>query len=114
MRIFGNDITFGPAEGREASSLTALGLYETRDAIDNPAIPLNSPAAWGEMFGGPPTASGELITESNALNIPTVYACVRVLSKSVAATPLEMLERTDAGHQKATDSSLYYLLTVQP
>lgn len=91
----------------------ALG-FERRDSLDNPAIPLNSPANWQWMFGGEPTTAGEIINENNALTVSTVYACVRTIAESVASLPLELYERTDTGHQKATDAPLYYLLGVEP
>jgi HK97 family phage portal protein len=88
-------------------------LFETR-SLDNPAVPLTSFAAWESMFGGGPTASGEIINENNAIKLVTVYGCVKTIAESVASLPLTVMKRTATGHQEATDNPLYYLLSVSP
>jgi HK97 family phage portal protein len=94
--------------------ITTLGLSDTRsNPLENPAVSLSSPAVFQWLSNGEPTAAGELINEANALQITTVYACIRVLAESVASLPLELWERTDSGHQKAVDQNLYYLLAVE-
>jgi HK97 family phage portal protein len=110
-------ISFNPFR-RDA--ITSLGLrdaptdLELRSPVDNPAIPLNSPAVWDYFYGGEPTASGEQITEANALQITTVYAAVRIIAESVASLPLKLMERTANGHEEAVDAALHYLLAVEP
>jgi HK97 family phage portal protein len=102
MKIFGHEITVSRSEHRSGNPL------------DNPAVPLNSPAIWEWLVGGEPTASGELINESTALQITTVYACVRVLAESVASLPFKLYELMASGRQLAVDALLYYLLAVEP
>jgi HK97 family phage portal protein len=82
--------------------------------LDNPSMSLTSPGIWAWLTGGEPTAAGELVNETNALQIVTVYACVRVLAESVASLPLKLYERLDNGRQEATDQDLYELLTISP
>lgn len=99
----------------QISGLTTLGLSEYRGSpIDNAAIPLNSGAVWDWVYGGERTASGEQINEANALQITTVYACVRCISEAGASLPLKVWERTPKGHREAVESNLYYLLMVAP
>ena len=91
-----------------------LTTLELRSPLDNPAIPISSPAMWDYMTGGDPTASGERINEANAMQISTVYSCVTLLSTMASSLPLKLIERTDAGHIEAIDNSLHYLLAVEP
>jgi HK97 family phage portal protein len=101
MKLFGHEITVR-REQRDGSPL------------DNPAVPLNSPAIWDWLIGGEPTASGELINERTALQITTVYACVRVLAESVASLPFKLFELMGNGRRLAVEATLYYLLAYEP
>jgi HK97 family phage portal protein len=96
------------------NEITTLGLGELRSPIDNPGVPLNSPAVWDWFMGGEPTAAGEQVNEANALQITTVYACVTLIATSVASLPLKLIERADKGHIEAVDNPLYYLLAAEP
>ena len=62
------------------------------------------------------SSSGENVDEKSALQIATVYACVRLLAESVAALPLHLYRITESGSgkEKATDHPLYKLLYRQP
>jgi HK97 family phage portal protein len=82
--------------------------------LEDPSIPLGSPAVWSWLSGGEPTASGEMVNEVTALQTISVYACVRVLAESIASLPCKLLERLKSGRSEAVDEDLYYLLTVQP
>lgn len=60
--------------------------------------------------------SGERVDERSAMQIATVYACVRLLAESVASLPLHLFRVTDedGGKEKARDHPLYPLLFRQP
>lgn len=103
MPLFGNK-----------NEITTLGLSESRSPIDNPSVPLNSPAIWDWFVGGEPTASGEQVNEANALQITTVYACVTLLATMAASLPVKLIERATKGHTEAVDSPLYFLLANEP
>ena len=60
------------------------------------------------------TAAGVAVNEGNALSLSAVFACVRVLSESVASLPLLTYERTAAGKHRAHAHPLYELLKEQP
>jgi HK97 family phage portal protein len=96
------------------NEITTLGLGESRSPIDNPNVPLNSPAVWDWFMGGEPTAAGEQVNEANALQITTVYSCVTLLATSASSLPLKLIERADKGHIEAVDNPLYYLLSAEP
>ena len=59
---------------------------------------------------GADTASGVDVTPDNALRANTVFACVRVLSQSVASLPFILYERVGKGKERATDKGLYSVL----
>lgn len=88
---------------------------ETRNnPLENPAVPLSSPALWQWLTGGEPTASGETVTDITALQITTVYRCVTFIAQAIASLPLEMWEYVDGGRQKAVEHNLFYLLLTEP
>lgn len=59
--------------------------------------------------------SGEHVDEKTAMQIATVYACVRLLAESVASLPLHLYRVTndDRGKEKARDHPLYTILYRQ-
>lgn len=54
------------------------------------------------------------ITPNNSLQVAAVWACVRVLSETVASLPLFIYERQEQGKRRAQDHYLYRLLHDQP
>ena len=60
------------------------------------------------------TSSGAAVTEGNALKLSTVYACVRLLSESVASLPLHTYRRLERGKERADVGPLTELLHDQP
>jgi len=68
--------------------------------------------AYAFFFG--PTPSGKMVNERTAMATPAVYACVRVLSETIASLPLHVYRRTGQGKAKAMDHELYHLLHDEP
>ena len=60
--------------------------------------------------------SGENVDEKSAMQIVTVYACVRLLAESMAQLPLHLYKLMDDGDssEKAKDHPLYKILYRQP
>lgn len=60
--------------------------------------------------------SGENVTEKSAMQIATVYACVRLLAETIAGLPLHLYRYTDSGKgkERAFDHPLYKILYRQP
>ena len=56
------------------------------------------------------SGSGKSVTAQTAIQLSTVYACVRVVSETVASLPLGVYEATDDGNLKAGDHPLYRLI----
>jgi HK97 family phage portal protein len=75
---------------------------------------MNSPADWQWFGGGHGSDAGEVVSEATALSISTVYACIRVLSESVASLPCSLYRRTPQGRMQAIDERLHYLLSTEP
>ncbi len=94
-----------------------MGLFDklkTR-SLENPATPISNPANWlVESMGGVKSSSGQLVNESTALSISAVWACVRIISETVASLPLMIYERTDNGKKLAFNHPLYKILHDEP
>ena len=65
---------------------------------------------WNDILGMP-NAAGVVMNEQKSLQIPSVYACVTVLSKTLASLPLFVYKRlNEDGKIRAPDHPLYKLL----
>lgn len=74
-----------------------------------------SPTAFlAQLLGGDPTKAGVTVSETSALALPTVYACIRVLAESVASLPLVLYEKSGRSRNPATSHPLYSLLHDSP
>lgn len=92
-----------------------LGL-SPRDAPDLPKITDNVRDS-GQTFVFGRADSGENVDEKSAMQIATVYACVRLLAETVAGLPLHLYRMPDgsgSAKERATDHPLYKLLYRQP
>lgn len=58
--------------------------------------------------------AGVNVNEYNAMQVSAVYACVRVLSETIASLPLPLYRRLERGKEKATYHPLYFLLHDMP
>lgn len=68
---------------------------------------------WSFLFGG--TTSGKAVNERTAMQTSAVYACVRILSESIAVLPLHVYRYTDNGGKERTSMHpLYRLLHDEP
>ena len=93
-----------------------LGFTNPRDAPPGgvPKVEDNVKDSGGLFIFGTAN-SGERVDEKSALQIATVYACVRLLAETVASLPLHLYRYTEDGDgkEKATDHPLYKLLYRQ-
>ena len=60
------------------------------------------------------SGSGKSVTAQSAVQLTTVYACVRVIAETIASLPLNVYENTDHGCIKATEHPLQHLLHDEP
>ena len=82
-------------------------LFRARDK------PKDSVSSAPSFFFGA-SGSGKPVNANTAIQLSTVYACVRVISETVASLPLGVYEAKDDGNRKATEHPLYLLLHDEP
>jgi len=58
--------------------------------------------------------SGFNVSPDNSMKITAVYACIRLLSDSIASLPLDMYKRIPGGKELAPEHDLFDLLKYQP
>ena len=98
-----------------------MGFFEwmglsPRDAPKVPEVTDNVRDS-GQTFVFGRADSGEKVDEKTAMQIATVYACVRLLAETVAGLPLHLYRYTDDtgnGKERAKDHPLYKILYRQP
>jgi HK97 family phage portal protein len=61
------------------------------------ATTLQEPEWWRQTIGMPPTISGEVVTPETAMTNSAIYACVRILSETIASLPLKVYKKGPNG-----------------
>ncbi len=85
------------------------GLFRTRDAPQN----RTSGSAYSFFMGS--STAGKRVNERSAMQMTTVYSCVRILSEAVASLPIHVYKYNESGgKEKALDHPLYFLLHDEP
>lgn len=69
---------------------------------------------WWEALLAPESQAGTVVTVDTAMGNAAVYACVRILSETLASLPLIVYERMERGKQRADDYYLYEILHTRP
>lgn len=65
------------------------------------------------MMGG--STSGKKVNERSAMQMTAVYACVRILSESIASLPVHLYQNESEGNKaKAVKHPLYHILHDEP
>ena len=75
--------------------------------------PTNAVSAAPVFYFGT-SGSGKAVNARTAIQMSTVYACVRVIAETIASLPLHVYEGSDAGSSKATKHPLYRLIHDEP
>ena len=83
-------------------------LFRTRDKPQDYYISTD----FRYLFG--PSTSGKNVNEFTAMQTTAVYACVRILSETLAALPLQLYRYTPGGKERVYDHPLYHLLHDEP
>lgn len=78
------------------------------------AATLQEPEWWRQTLGMAPTTSGAYVTPQTAMTVTAVYACVRIISESIATLPLHIYQRKGGSREKLTDHTLARLLGGAP
>lgn len=66
------------------------------------------------LLGGGPTYAGPSVTEDNAMRSGVVYACIRIISESIASLPLILYRQSGRAKERATNHALYTILHDLP
>ena len=84
-------------------------IFRSRDAPQNST----SGSAYRFFLGG--STSGKSVTERSAMQMTAVYACVRILSESIAGLPVHLYRyQNDGRKEKAVEHTLYRILHDEP
>ena len=76
-------------------------------------ISLTNGGFWQEWSGV--SSSGKLVTADKAMQLSTVWACVRLLSESISTLPIKIYQsRSDGSRTLAKEHPVYRLLCKQP
>lgn len=76
-------------------------------------ITLTDGAFWSAYYGRE-SADGVNVNQHAVMQLSTVWACVRLISETIATLPLSMYERTSKGKQVATGHPLHFIVHDQP
>ena len=77
-------------------------IFRSRDKPEN----RTAGSTYSFLMGS--SASGKMVTERSAMQMTTVYSCVRILAEAIAGLPLHLYKYTgDGGKEKAIQHPLY-------
>lgn len=82
-------------------------FFRSRDKPQN--VVSNAPTFY---FGT--SSAGKSVNPRQAVQVSTVYACVRVIAETIASLPVGVYEDTEEGTRKAKEHPLYRLLHDEP
>ena len=81
-------------------------------ARDKPGATDSVSSAPTFYFGS--SAAGKSVTASTAIQMSTVYACVRVIAETIASLPLHVYQNQGEGSVKALEHPLYPIIPSKP
>lgn len=91
-----------------------MGIFTKAISVLARNLGLTSPSLYS-FLGGGPTNAGESVTVNTALQLDTVWACVRLISGTIATLPLQLYAMDAEGRGTvARDHPLYPVLHDQP
>ena len=93
--------------------MAIFNALERRASPENPNTSLSDPSLWKQWFGGSKVA-GVNVSSETAIKSTTVYACVKILSETLASLPLSLYRRDGRKKLKAYDHPVYWLVHDEP
>ena len=102
----------GIATNLKRISRSLIGA-ESRGGLENPSVPLSLASFLAWQGAGEPTASGEVINVATAMQITSVYACIRLIAES-CALPVKVFEIHDDGRRAVALHDLTWILGTEP
>ena len=97
--------------------MSLFGKLFRSTPFDNPQVPMTADNVgyFLDLFGGGGRSdANEIVSPNTAMQLSTVYACVRILSEQVGKIPMRVLEVSAAGRRVAFDHPLFELLDSDP
>lgn len=79
-----------------------------------PGSVMGSSGGFFQMLGGARTDSGARVSEFNAVTLPAVYACVRVISDAISMLPVGVYQQDGDKTKVITDHPAFRLLNIRP
>ena len=84
-------------------------------SLENPSTPLSNPADWlFDSLGAKGSHAGASVSPTNALEVSSVWAAVRLIAGTMGTLPKPVYQHVDGGKQKARSHPLYRLLHDSP
>ncbi len=77
------------------------------------AATINTADTYEMLTGGLGSAAGVNVSESSAMAVSAVYACVGIIGGAIAGMPFHLFKRTSAGRDRY-DSDLWWMLNESP
>lgn len=84
---------------------------ERAEPVLNAAFSVSSDSIY-DIFGA--GYNSNIVTESSAMRLSAVHACVRIIAGSLSSLPLHLYRRTETGRDKIKDDNLWWLLSEEP
>lgn len=69
-------------------------------SLNNPAMSLNDPETWRDVYGGRMSEADEPITAERALSLSAVWMAIKMISGDCSKVPLKVYERLAAGGKR--------------
>jgi HK97 family phage portal protein len=98
--------------GLDQESVRAIDAAPEARSIEDPNKPISLAELANLLSGG--TVAGVSVTPNSAMKLAAVWACVRVISESIARMPFIVYERTPMGRERAKAHPLYWRLKMRP
>lgn len=100
-----------------ASPLAATEAQLLNSWVDDPGkerrLTLQNGSAWASFIGHESSA-GKIVTIETAMQIATVWACIKITAQALAGLPLQMFVKGSDGSRERLDDELAYILGESP
>lgn len=89
-----------------------MGIFAS---LFGPGAMMSANGGFFQTIAGPKTNAGVNVSEFNAVTLPAVYACFRIISDAIAMLPVGVYQQVDDGKTKLhREHPAYQLLNVRP
>lgn len=76
-------------------------------------LTLTNGVAWAD-FGGAESYAGKSVNLKSAMQLATVWACIRLTAQAISALPIDMFEKQEDGSRKSSDDNLGDVIIRNP